>query len=90
MPVLGDRIVARLMPHPEKARGIDELRAELVGREEELSRLQSCLAEAIAGLLASQTWARALGARGKAKVEARYTWDQVYQRVRRIYEALVP
>ena len=48
------------------------------------------LAEAIAGLLTSQTWARALGARGKAKVEARYTWDQVYQRLRHIYEGLVP
>jgi glycosyltransferase involved in cell wall biosynthesis len=46
------------------------------------------LAASIESLLADPVWARAMGARGRAKVEARYTWDKVYQAVRAIYLSL--
>ena len=44
------------------------------------------LADALARLLADAAWRAALGERGRVKVLARYTWEQVYQRVRPAYE----
>lgn len=43
-PVTAYEVVRRL-PRPEKLRGIEGLRAELIGREEELAKLQAALAE---------------------------------------------
>ncbi len=45
------------------------------------------LADALARLLADAAWRARLGERGRAKVLARYTWEQVYSRVRPAYEA---
>jgi class 3 adenylate cyclase/DNA-binding SARP family transcriptional activator len=41
--------VERAMPRPEKARGIEGRRAALIGRDEELARLQTALARPLAG-----------------------------------------
>lgn len=41
--------VERLRLHPQKARGIEGLSAELVGRDEELSKLKAALAQVLAG-----------------------------------------
>jgi DNA-binding SARP family transcriptional activator/class 3 adenylate cyclase len=41
--------VERLLPRPRKARGIEGLRAELVGRDEELARLNEALAQVLQG-----------------------------------------
>jgi glycogen(starch) synthase len=46
------------------------------------------LAAAIQGLLADPERRRAMGARGRAKVEARYTWDRVYDGLLAIYQDL--
>lgn len=46
------------------------------------------LASALAALLADPARAREMGARGRAKVLTRYTWDAVYARVRPAYEAV--
>ncbi len=46
------------------------------------------LADSIADLLNDQAKACAFGARGRAKVEARYTWDRVYSDLRAIYTRL--
>ncbi|MGH2350845.1 MAG: AAA family ATPase, partial [Chloroflexota bacterium] len=37
--------VVRPLPHPEKVRGIEGLRAELIGREDELAKLETALGE---------------------------------------------
>jgi glycosyltransferase involved in cell wall biosynthesis len=47
------------------------------------------LAAAIEVLLADADRRRTMGERGRAKVEARYTWDQVYYRLLAAYEELV-
>jgi class 3 adenylate cyclase/tetratricopeptide (TPR) repeat protein len=47
-PVLADR-VTRVVPYPQKTRGIEGLRAPLIGREEELARLHAALAAVHAG-----------------------------------------
>jgi predicted ATPase/class 3 adenylate cyclase len=41
--------VERLLPQPMKARGIEGLRAELVGRDEEFARLKEALAQVLEG-----------------------------------------
>jgi DNA-binding SARP family transcriptional activator/predicted ATPase len=41
--------VERLLPHPRKARGIEGLRAELIGRDWELARLQDAFAQVLQG-----------------------------------------
>jgi adenylate cyclase len=41
--------VDRARPHPEKPRGIEGLRAELIGRDEELSRLKTALVAVTSG-----------------------------------------
>jgi class 3 adenylate cyclase len=41
--------VERLLPEPKKARGIEGLRAELIGRDEEFGRLKSALSEVLRG-----------------------------------------
>jgi predicted ATPase/DNA-binding SARP family transcriptional activator/class 3 adenylate cyclase len=41
--------VERLLPHPRKARGIEGLRAELIGRDGELSTLQGAFAQVLRG-----------------------------------------
>jgi DNA-binding SARP family transcriptional activator/regulation of enolase protein 1 (concanavalin A-like superfamily) len=41
--------VADALPRPQKAYGIEGLRAELIGRDEELARLQAALAKVLAG-----------------------------------------
>jgi class 3 adenylate cyclase/tetratricopeptide (TPR) repeat protein len=41
--------VERPLPRPEKARGIEGLRAELIGRDEELSKLKDALADVCRG-----------------------------------------
>ena len=46
------------------------------------------LASAIASLLADPERRRAMGSRGKAKVEARYTWDTLYRRLHSVYSEL--
>jgi glycogen(starch) synthase len=46
------------------------------------------IAGAIETLLADPTRARAMGRRGRAKVEARYTWDHIYARLGALYERL--
>jgi glycosyltransferase involved in cell wall biosynthesis len=46
------------------------------------------IAEAIETLLANPARARAMGQRGRAKVEARYTWDHIYVRLGTLYERL--
>jgi glycosyltransferase involved in cell wall biosynthesis len=46
------------------------------------------LASAIEALLADPARRRAMGQRGQAKVQARYTWDHIYQRLRALYEEL--
>jgi glycogen(starch) synthase len=46
---------------------------------------QAGLASAIDVLLADPDRRRAMGACGRAKVEARYTWDQIYRRLVGIY-----
>jgi len=45
----------------------------------------SGLAAAIQSLLADPARAQALGARGRAKVVARYTWDRLYGQLQQIY-----
>lgn len=47
----------------------------------------AALAWALAALLDDSARAQAMGARGRAKVMARYTWDAVYARVRPAYAA---
>jgi glycosyltransferase involved in cell wall biosynthesis len=47
------------------------------------------LAEAIEALLGEPERARTMGRRGRAKVEARYTWAHVYDRLSTLYERLV-
>jgi len=44
------------------------------------------LAAAIEALLADPARAQAMGQRGRAKVEARYTWDHIYARLWAVYE----
>jgi glycogen(starch) synthase len=46
---------------------------------------QAALASAIGALLADPDRRRAMGACGRAKVEARYTWDRIYRRLVDIY-----
>jgi len=46
------------------------------------------LAAEIEMLLADPVRARAMGQRGRAMVEARYTWDHIYARLRAVYEQL--
>jgi predicted ATPase/class 3 adenylate cyclase len=41
--------VERLLPQPKKARGIEGLRAELIGRDKELGKLKGALARALQG-----------------------------------------
>src|SRR5205823_2833846 len=41
--------VERALPRPEKARGIEGLRAELIGRDGELAKLKEALAELLQG-----------------------------------------
>ena len=41
--------VERLLPQPKKARGIEGLRAELIGRDEELAKLKAALADVLQG-----------------------------------------
>jgi adenylate cyclase len=41
--------VQRALPHPEKARGIEGLRAELIGRDEELAKLKEAVAQVLQG-----------------------------------------
>src|SRR5262249_23707061 len=41
--------VERPLPRPEEARGIGGLRAELIGRDDELARLRQALAEVLQG-----------------------------------------
>ncbi|NIV37991.1 MAG: AAA family ATPase, partial [Anaerolineae bacterium] len=41
--------VERLLPRPEKARGIEGLRAELIGRDEEFAKLKEALAGVLEG-----------------------------------------
>jgi glycosyltransferase involved in cell wall biosynthesis len=50
---------------------------------------QQALAAAIDALLADPDRRRAMGQRGRAKVEANYTWEQIYQKLRAIYQELV-
>ncbi len=47
------------------------------------------LARAIERLLADPGYRQALGRRGRAKVEANYTWERIYGGLRAIYERLV-
>ncbi|MBX6771298.1 MAG: glycosyltransferase family 4 protein [Chloroflexi bacterium] len=48
----------------------------------------TALAERIERLLRDPALARAMGARGQAKVLERYTWDRIYPTVRAVYERL--
>src|SRR5262249_53666047 len=41
--------VAHALPRPEKARGIEGLRADLIGRDEELARVKAALADLLRG-----------------------------------------
>ncbi len=41
--------VGRRLPHPEKARGLEGMRAAIVGRDEELAQLRAGLAAAVGG-----------------------------------------
>ncbi len=50
---------------------------------------QASLASAIETLLADPVRRRAMGRKGRAKVEARYTWEQIYQGLRVLYGELV-
>jgi glycosyltransferase involved in cell wall biosynthesis len=47
------------------------------------------LAMAIEGLLADPESCRAMGQRGRAKVETHYTWDQIYCGLAAVYQELV-
>jgi glycogen(starch) synthase len=47
------------------------------------------LAMAIEGLLADPEGRRAMGRRGRAKVEAHYTWNQIYRGLAAVYQELV-
>jgi glycogen(starch) synthase len=47
------------------------------------------LAVAIEGLLADPERRRAMGRQGRAKVEAHYTWERIYQGLLAVYEGLV-
>jgi glycogen(starch) synthase len=47
------------------------------------------LAAAIKTLLSDPARAQAMGQRGQAKVEARYTWSHIYSRLRALYEELI-
>ena len=47
------------------------------------------LAAAIKTLLSDPSRAQTMGRRGQAKVEARYTWNQIYSRLRALYEQLI-
>ncbi len=47
------------------------------------------LAAALEALLADPGRRQALGARGRAKVEARYTWERIYRGLLAVYEELV-
>jgi glycosyltransferase involved in cell wall biosynthesis len=49
---------------------------------------RAALASAIENLLADPARRRAMGKRGRAKVEARYTWERIYQGLRSVYEEL--
>jgi len=49
----------------------------------------AALAGAIASLLGSPDRRQAMGSRGKAKVEARYTWESIYTRLWAVYQDLV-
>jgi len=48
----------------------------------------AALAAAIDGLLADPGRRRAMGARGQARVESRYTWDRIYRTLLSVYEEL--
>ena len=50
---------------------------------------QAALAAAIETLLVDPDRRRAMGQRGRAKVEAHYTWDRIYHGLRAVYEELV-
>ena len=49
----------------------------------------AALAAALESLLADPERRRAMGARGRAKVEATYTWERIYQDLLAIYQELV-
>ncbi|MBN1138754.1 MAG: glycosyltransferase family 4 protein [Anaerolineae bacterium] len=49
---------------------------------------EAALASAIEGLLADPGQRRAMGWRGRAKVEARYTWDRIYRGLVEVYQEL--
>jgi glycogen(starch) synthase len=51
---------------------------------------ESGLASALARLLADTGMSSAMGRRGRAKVEARYTWDHLYPKLQAVYRDLVP
>jgi glycosyltransferase involved in cell wall biosynthesis len=50
----------------------------------------AALASAIETLLADPQRRQAMGQRGRAKVQALYTWDQICQRLQAVYSDLVP
>jgi glycosyltransferase involved in cell wall biosynthesis len=50
---------------------------------------RASLASTIGALLADPDRRRRMGQRGRAKVEAHYTWDRIYQGLRTVYEELV-
>lgn len=47
------------------------------------------LAESLILMLENKSWAQALGANGRRKVQARYTWPEVARRFRGIYEQAI-
>jgi glycogen(starch) synthase len=49
----------------------------------------AALAAAIESLLADPQRRQAMGSRGRAKVEARYTWERIYRGLLAVYEELV-
>lgn len=50
---------------------------------------RASLASAIEALLGDPDRRQRMGQRGRAKVQARYTWDRIYQGLRSVYEELV-
>jgi glycosyltransferase involved in cell wall biosynthesis len=49
----------------------------------------AALASAVKSLLADPNRRRAMGQLGRAKVEAHFTWERIYEGLREIYEGLV-
>jgi glycogen(starch) synthase len=49
----------------------------------------AALSSAVESLLADPDRRRAMGKRGRSKVEAHFTWDRIYEGLRGIYEGLV-